>query len=140
MRYSVLFNDQVISDVVSRGYRGRVCFMGAERMERLDSAERVAQRVNHLMFINGRMTQRRLGSLIGIAAPTVAVKMTGRNRWSLEDLLSLCEVFGVSPNYMLGFEPIEAASPQKEIAPAARAAGAMTLVAGAGFEPTTSGL
>lgn len=100
-------------------------------MQRLDSAERVAQRVNHLMFINGRMTQRRLASLIGIAAPTVAVKMTGRNRWSLEDLLSLCEVFGVSPNYMLGFEPIEAASPQKEIAPAARAAGATTLVAGA---------
>ena len=32
------------------------------------------------------------------------------------------------------------ATPQKEIAPAARAAGAMTLVAGAGFEPTTSGL
>lgn len=119
---------------------GIVLPMGVEHIERLDSNERVAQRVNHLMFINGRMTQRRLAGLIGVAAPTVAVKMTGRNRWSLDDLVSLCEVFGVSPNYMLGFEPIEAASPQKEIAPAARATGAMTLVAGAGFEPTTSGL
>ncbi|WP_439565962.1 helix-turn-helix domain-containing protein [Microcella sp.] len=91
----------------------------------------MAQRVNHLMFINGRMTQRRLAGLIGVAAPTVAVKMTGRNRWSLDDLVSLCEVFGVSPNYMLGLEPIESAAPQKSIAPAARATGAMTLVAGA---------
>ena len=91
----------------------------------------VAQRVNHLMFINGRMTQRKLAGLIGISGSTAAVKMTGRHRWSLDDVVSRCEVFGLTQNYMLGLRPIESARPQTNIAPAAKATGAMTLVAGA---------
>ena len=49
-------------------------------------------------------------------------------------------VFGVTPNYLFGYEPIETAEPLDDEIPASTEAGITGLVAGAGFEPATSGL
>ncbi len=106
----------------------------------LDASEIVSRRVNHLMFINGRMTQKRLAMRLGVAAPTIATKLMGRNRWNIEEVDALCLAFDVTPNYMLGYEPIETAEPKNNEIPASSEAGITGLVAGTGFEPATSGL
>jgi DNA-binding XRE family transcriptional regulator len=98
-----------------------------------DSNEIVSQRVNHLMFINGRMTQKRLATRLGVAAPTIATKLMGRNRWNLEEVPAVCAAFGVTPNYMFGYEPIEAVEPRNAEFPASEETGNSGVVAGAVF-------
>ena len=106
----------------------------------LSKSEIVSQRVNHLMFINGRLTQKRLALRLGMAVSTITTKITGRNRWNIDEVDALASVFGVTPNYLFGYEPIESAGPVNNKIPASVETGISGFVAGAGFEPTTSGL
>jgi hypothetical protein len=48
----------------------------------------------------------------------------------------MSRIFQVSPNYLFGYEPIEAAEPLDDDIPASNETGMSDLVAGAGFEPT----
>ena len=103
----------------------------------------VSQRVNHLLFINGMMTQRTLAFRLGVKPSTVNGKISGRTAWNLDELRELSSIFGVTADYLMGNEPIESAEPvNAEVpAPPVTSTGETgTLVAGTGFEPATSGL
>ncbi len=107
---------------------------------KLTKSDIVSQRLNHLLFINGYMTQKRLAFQMGIPVSTIGSKMVGRARWNLDEVDALGRIFGVTPNYLFGYEPIESAEPLDDDIPASNETGMSDLVAGAGFEPTTSGL
>ena len=110
-------------------------------IERTYSAsELVSQRVNHLLFINGMMTRRALAFRMGLQPPTINSKVSGANRWNIDDLIDLSGIFGVSINYLIGKEPIESAVSVNAKVPASRETGTNDVVAGTGFEPVTSGL
>ena len=100
----------------------------------------VSTRVNYLQFINGRMSQRSLALRLGTPPASLSNKITGRTAWNLDELFSLCDIFAVSADYLLGREPIESARPVNAEGPASIETGPSGVVAGAGFEPTTSGL
>ena len=100
----------------------------------------VSQRINHLLFINGHTTRKRLALRMGLPIPTISSKMVGRTRWNVDEVDTLAKIFGVSLSYMFGYEPIETAEPLNDEIPASNEAGITGLVAGAGFEPATSGL
>lgn len=114
-----------------------------ELKRQYSASDLVSQRVNHLLFINGLMTQRALAFRMGLKPATVGNKVTGASRWNIDEVSELSEIFEVSTDYILGKEPIESAEPvNAEVpAPPVTSTGETgTLVAGAGFEPTTSGL
>ena len=51
-----------------------------------------------------QITQKELAEKLGITQPTVNRWMKGECEPNFSKLLSLCEVFCVSPNFLLGFE------------------------------------
>ena len=103
------------------------------------ATERVSQRVNHLLYIND-MTQRELAMQMGTKHTTIGNKMSRGNRWNIDEILLLADIFEVSTDYMLGREPLEAVKPVNAKVPASEETGTSGLVAGTGFEPATSGL
>jgi transcriptional regulator with XRE-family HTH domain len=106
----------------------------------LSKSDIVSQRVHYLMFINGRLTQKRLAPRLGMAVSTITTKMTGRNRWNIDEVDALANVFGVTPNYLFGYEPIESARAVNPRILASVETRILDSVAGTGFEPATSGL
>ena len=100
----------------------------------------MSQRINHLLFINGHTTRKRLAFRMGVPVPTIGGKMVGRTRWNVDEVDELAKIFGVSLSYMFGYEPIETAEPLEHEIPASKETGITGVVAGTGFEPATSGL
>ncbi|WP_277750483.1 helix-turn-helix domain-containing protein [Actinomyces oricola] len=97
------------------------------------------------MFHQG-ITRAELGRRIGMSGPSISLKLRGQVGWSLADLYATAEALGVNvdslmPSYsaQAGFTPAPYV-PGTRKAPAPDGAGAPGLVAGAGFEPATSGL
>ncbi|TYL51226.1 helix-turn-helix domain-containing protein [Agromyces mariniharenae] len=131
------------STVKLRALRASLCdhveMAEAMSIPEYSATELVALRVNHLLFLN-RMSQRELAMRLGTKPTTVNSKMNRSNRWNLDEILHLAEIFGVSTDYLLGRAPIESAVPVNTKRPASEETGRSDLVAGAGFEPTTSGL
>lgn len=95
----------------------------------------VSQRVNHLLFIN-KMSQRDLAFRLGIKPPTVTNKMSGRNRWNLEEIIELAGAFGVTLDYMVGREPTDNATPLYAKAPGSEEPGANVMWAFVGTSQT----
>ena len=129
--------------MILRVRRDSVChhdeMTDAQHSHMVSTSEVVSLRVNHLLFIN-RMSQRELAMRLGAKPTTIYSKMNMANRWNLDDVMALSHEFAVSPNYLLGLEQIESAVPVNTKRPASEETGRSDLVAGAGFEPTTSGL
>ncbi len=97
--------------------------------------EAIGITVNQLMFLN-RVTRKELGSSIGISGPAMGKKIRGENGWSITDLFGVAEFFGISVVDLLPRRV-----PQTQEAPdSQKRTEGSNLVAGAGFEPTTSGL
>ena len=119
--------------------RGKLLDMGLPK-KTLSKSDIVSQRINHLLFINGHTTRKRLAFRMGVPVPTIGSKMVGRTRWNVDEVDELAKIFGVSLSYMFGYEPIETAEPLEHEIPAFKETGISRVVAGAGFEPTTSGL
>ena len=111
----------------------------AESFTQPHIADVISVRVNHLLFIN-RQNQRRLAVRLGLKPASVSAKMTGANRWNVDEVLALAQYFEVATDYLYGLEPIESAQPVKTEGPVSVETGPSASVAGAGFEPTTSGL
>jgi len=63
---------------------------------KLTKSDIVSQRLNHLLFINGYMTQKRLAFQMGIPVSTIGSKMVGRARWNLDEVDALGRIFGVT--------------------------------------------
>ena len=107
-------------------------------------AECIGSTVNQYLFDCG-MTKTRLAEILGIAQTNVSQKIRGRINWSAEDLLITAEALGLEVGDLLPgrgadgnwvpavFRPGRGKGPDRNRSwPLS--------VAGAGFEPTTSGL
>lgn len=89
----------------------------------------IGAKVNQLMF-RQRVTRKQLGQHLGLTGPSVSNKIYGQSKWSVGELFDTADFFGVTVADLL---------PRRtEKAPGDDSEG--LLVAGAGFEPTTSGL
>lgn len=60
-----------------------------------------AKRLKELRMQNG-LTQGELGAYLGYGFTAIANYESGRNEPSLRDFMRLCEVLGVSADYLLG--------------------------------------
>ena len=97
--------------------------------------EAIGAKVNELLFLN-RVTKKALGEELGITGPGVSRKIYGQTAWSVEDLYAVADFFGVDVVDLL---PKKVDAMQETPDSLSRTEGS-GLVAGAGFEPTTSGL
>ena len=99
--------------------------------------EAIGIKVNELMFVN-RVTRKRLGEVLGISGPGAGKKLLGKSAWSAADLYIVADFFGVDITELL---PRRVPSPGHDETPRTEVQGVTSnVVAGAGFEPTTSGL
>ena len=98
--------------------------------------EAIGITVNHLMFLN-RTTRKALGGeTLGISGPGIGKKLRGENGWSVTDLYGVAEYFQIPVADLLP-KKVDAMQGTPDLL--SRTEGSK-LVAGAGFEPTTSGL
>ncbi len=95
----------------------------------------IGAKVNELLFRN-RRTRKQLGAYLGITGTAISNKVYGNSKWSMDDLFATADFFGIDITDLL---PRKASTQQETPDPLSRTEGS-TLVAGAGFEPTTSGL
>ena len=96
---------------------------------KMTANEAVGAKINQLMF-RDRVSRKQLAEILGIKGATVSRKIYGQNSWTLEELFDTADYFGVTVADLL---------PRRtKMAPGENSGG--QIVAGAGFEPTTSGL
>ena len=89
----------------------------------------IGAKVYQLMF-RQRVTRKQLGKYLGITGASVSNKIYGQSKWSVGELFDTADFFGVTVADLL---------PRRtKMAPGENSGG--QIVAGAGFEPTTSGL
>lgn len=107
----------------------------SEHSPRYTAHEAIGISVNQLLFTRN-ITRRRLGEALGVQGEAVSKKLRGQSRWTIEEVYAMAEFFEVDLMDLLprklprGYEigaPFDK-GPQSN------------LVAGAGFEPATSGL
>ena len=98
--------------------------------------EAIGAKVNELMF-RQRKTRKALGEALGIRGAGVSRKVYGQVGWSINDLYITADFFGVDITDLLPRRVQPAPNTEKE---AVSSEATSCLVAGAGFEPTTSGL
>ena len=91
--------------------------MGEPKLESIPLDQQISYRVNHLMFLNGRVSGRAIAMAIGISHTSFNNKLGG-SRWTAEDLIRLSDYFGVSVDYLIGRLPLESASPVQQKTPA----------------------
>ena len=102
---------------------------------RYTAYEAIGISVNQLLFTRN-ITRRRLGEALGIQGEAVSKKLRGQSRWTIEEIYAMAEFFEVDLMDLL---------PRKlprgyEIGAPYHKGPQSNLVAGAGFEPATSGL
>ena len=107
----------------------------SEHYPRYTAHEAIGVSVNQLLFTRN-ITRRRLGAALGVQGEAVSKKLRGQSRWTIEEVYAMAEFFELDLMDLLprklprGYEigaPFDK-GPQSN------------LVAGAGFEPATSGL
>ncbi|WP_268916093.1 helix-turn-helix transcriptional regulator [Actinomyces faecalis] len=97
------------------------------------------------MFSNN-ITRAELARRIGVAPPTVSMKLRGQIGWSLEDIFDTADALNLDVQDIMPSRDADGRwtpaqyVPGQQKAPAPVGAGAPSLVAGTGFEPATSGL
>lgn len=96
--------------------------------------EALGIKVNELMFRN-RISRKQLGEHLGITGQGVSRKVLGQSAWTLDDLYRVADFFDISVEDLL---PRRVPQTQETPDSLSRTEGS-NLVAGAGFEPTTSG-
>lgn len=96
--------------------------------------EALGIKVNELMFRN-RISRKQLGEYLGITGQGVSRKVLGQSAWTLDDLYRVADFFNVSVEDLL---PRRVPQTQETPDSLSRTEGS-NLVAGVGFEPTTSG-
>ena len=88
------------------------------------------------LLFTRNITRRRLGEALGVQGQVVSKKLRGQSRWTIEEIYAMAEFFEVDLMDLL---------PRKlprgyEIGAPFDKGPRSNLVAGAGFEPATSGL
>lgn len=107
----------------------------SEHSPRYTAHEAIGISVNQLLFTRN-ITRRRLGAALGIQGEAVSKKLRGQSRWTIEEIYAMAEFFELDLMDLL---------PRKlprgyEIGAPFDKGPQLNLVAGAGFEPATSGL
>lgn len=108
-----------------------------------DAAVGVA--VNQYLLTHN-LTRAQAGVLLGVAGSNISQRLRGRITWPAEDLFKLAEAFGIEvadlyPSRAADGSWVPAAYvPGMRKTPARVGAGVSGMVAGEGFEPSTSGL
>lgn len=103
----------------------------------MSANEAVGAKVNELMF-RSRTTRKELAAHLSITGAAVSRKVYGQNSWTLEELFATADFFGLEVADLL---PRRVDTHlENEKAPSEEGANRKKMVAGAGFEPTTSGL
>ncbi|AHI22047.1 XRE family transcriptional regulator [Corynebacterium vitaeruminis DSM 20294] len=97
--------------------------------------EAIGITINDLMFRN-KVTRKRLAEVLGITSQAVSRKVLGQVGWSVQDLFTVADFFGLEVADLL---PRKVNATKETPDSFSRTEGS-GLVAGAGFEPTTSGL
>ena len=102
---------------------------------RYTAYEAIGISVNQLLFTRN-ITRRRLGEALGVQGEAISKKLRGQSRWTIEEIYAMAEFFDVDLMDLL---------PRKlprgyEIGAPYHKGPQLNLVAGAGFEPATSGL
>lgn len=102
---------------------------------RYTAHEAIGISVNQLLFTRN-ITRRRLGEALGVQGEAVSKKLRGQSRWTIEEIYAMAEFFELDLMDLL---------PRKlprgyEIGAPFDKGPQLNLVAGAGFEPATSGL
>ena len=96
--------------------------------------EAIGITVNQLMFTH-RVTRKMLGDALGISGQTLGRKVRGQISWSLAEIFAIAAYFNIEVTDLL---PRRVPQTQETPDSLSRTEGS-NLVAGAGFEPTTSG-
>ena len=107
----------------------------SEHYPRYTAHEAIGVSVNQLLFTRN-ITRRRLGAALGVQGEAVSKKLRGQSRWTIEEIYAMAEFFELDLMDLL---------PRKlprgyEIGAPFNKGPQSNLVAGAGFEPATSGL
>ena len=107
----------------------------SEHYPRYTAHEAIGVSVNQLLFTRN-ITRRRLGEALGVQGEAVSKKLRGQSRWTIEEVYAMAEFFELDLMDLL---------PRKlprgyEIGAPCDKRPQSNLVAGAGFEPATSGL
>lgn len=107
----------------------------SEHSPRYTAHEAIGISVNQLLFTRN-ITRRRLGAALGVQGEAVSKKLRGQSRWTIEEIYAMAEFFELDLMDLL---------PRKlprgyEIGAPFNKGPQSNLVAGAGFEPATSGL
>ena len=107
----------------------------SEHYPRYTAHEAIGISVNQLLFTRN-ITRRRLGAALGVQGEAVSKKLRGQSRWTIEEIYAMAEFFELDLMDLL---------PRKlprgyEIGAPFDKGPQLNLVAGAGFEPATSGL
>ncbi|WP_199325412.1 helix-turn-helix domain-containing protein [Corynebacterium belfantii] len=97
--------------------------------------EAIGITVNQLMFTH-RVTRKMLGDALGISGQTLGRKVRGQISWSLAEIFAIAAYFNIEVTDLL---PRRVPQMQETPDSLSRTEGS-NLVAGVGFEPTTSGL
>ena len=115
-----------------------VGFVTTLKRSMMTADEAIGVVVNDLMFRN-RVSRKRLGEAIGMTGQGVSRKVLGQVAWTINDLYLVADFFSVPVESLL---PRRVESPlDYEKSPSSEEKGDHRyVVAGAGFEPTTSGL
>ncbi|WP_342320215.1 helix-turn-helix domain-containing protein [Corynebacterium mayonis] len=92
--------------------------------------------VNDLLF-RQQKTRRQLAAAMGLSHQAVSRKVLGQVGWSVSDLYAVADFFGLEVADLL---PRRVEAPVKNEKSPSEEGDSKKLVAGAGFEPTTSGL
>ncbi|MGV9216356.1 helix-turn-helix transcriptional regulator [Arcanobacterium canis] len=97
----------------------------------------VGEQVRFWLFRRG-LTQADLARALGLSIPTTSRKLSGKTAWSVTDLTRAAVLLRVGITDLLQREAMEIE--QKKMASDSHESKTISFVAGAGFEPTTSGL
>ncbi len=104
----------------------------------------IGSTIAQYLFLYG-MTRADLGEVLGTTSQNISGRLHGRSKWTAEEMVILASYFGVTVNDLMptsdgqgGWLPAPFV-PRKAKGPVFSDQ-AFASVAGAGFEPTTSGL
>ena len=99
--------------------------------------EAIGITINQLMFTH-RVTRKMLGDALGISGQTLGRKVRGQISWSLTEIFAIAAYFNIEIIDLLPRRVPLSPDRQEEVISSEMTSS--RLVAGAGFEPTTSGL
>ena len=99
--------------------------------------EAIGITINDLMFRN-KVTRKQLAQVLGLSSQAISRKVLGQVGWSITDLFAVADFFGLEVTDLLPRRVPLSPDMQEEVISSEMTSS--RLVAGAGFEPTTSGL